>query len=343
MKDIDECIYSIDKFIEHAIVKCPEHKITNINIDETKRDESFCVFIMTFGRPDKVKTYKNLMERKDSIINQDLYLICSDDDKHLQGYIDNFGDRLLIFNKKRMTPYLDKADNFEKYNVILYARNICFAFAKKLGYRYFVELDDDYYDVFAQRIYYSQSTQINANVLMMKNIKNFDRIFKIHLDFLKNTSCKTITMAQHGDFIGGAGNGNAQRGYQRKVMNSFFCDVENPFMFDGTINEDVNYYTQSGRLGVLNFNLFGYSLSQEDTQSGVGGMTEQYLSGGTYLKSFYSVMFSPSCVKIGKISHGKNERMHHRVDNNSAYVHILDEKYSKIILNEKDKRKKKLF
>lgn len=336
MKDIKECKISIDKFIENSIIKCPKEKITNINTDESKRDENFCIFIMTFGRAEKVKTWKTLMEYEGTSLNQDIYLICSDDDKKLQDYIDKYGDRVLVFNKKSMIPYLDKADNFEKYNVILYARNICFSFAKKLGYRYFVELDDDY-SAFHNRFFYKMKK------LCFRNIKDYDRMFKVHLDFLKSTPCKTITMAQGGDMIGGAGNGNALRGWQRKVMNSFFCDVENPFLFDGTINEDVNYYTQSGRLGILNFNLFGYALNQETTQASSGGMTEQYLSGGTYLKSFYSVLFNPSNVSIGKISYGVNARMHHKVDANSTYVKILDEKYSKIVLDEKKKKNSELF
>jgi len=112
-------------------------------------------------------------------------------------------------------------------------------------------------------------------------------------------------------------------------MNSFFCDITNPFIFDGTINEDVNYYVQSGRLGILNFNLFGFALNQESTQQSSGGMTEQYLSGGTYLKSFYTLLFAPGSVKIGKIGHRENARMHHKVNGNATYVKILDEKYSK--------------
>jgi len=342
MKDVAQCHESIDYFIDNALIKYPNGKITNINTDNTKRDENFCIFIMTFGRADKIKTYKTLMEYEGTSLNQDFYLICSDDDKQLDNYIELYGDRVLVFNKKKMIPALDKADNFEKYNVILYARNICFAFAKKLGYRYFVELDDDY-DIFSQRIFYGNEDPSKAKKLYMKKIKDYDRLFRIHLDFLKSTPCKTITMAQHGDFIGGVGNGNALRGWQRKVMNSFFCDVEDPFQFEGTINEDVNYYTQSGRLGILNFNLFGYSLNQETTQASSGGMTEQYLSGGTYLKSFYSILFSPSSVTIGKISHGVNARMHHRVNNNYSYVKILDEKYSKNIMDEDGKDLDDLF
>jgi len=342
MKDIIESAESIEQFAKHAIIKCPDHKILNVNTDATKRDDSFCVFIMTFGRADNVKTYKTLMEYPDVSFNQDLYFICSDDDKRLPEYIEKYGERVLIFNKQKMIPFLDKADNFDKYNVILYARNICFSFAKKLGYRYFVELDDDY-DIFSQRIFYGHQDAKKATKLMMKKITDYDRLFRIHLDFLKNTPCKTITMSQHGDFIGGVGNGNAIRGYQRKTMNSFFCDVEDPFCFDGSINEDVNYYTQSGRLGILNFNLFGYSLNQESTQQSKGGMTEQYLLGGTYLKSFYSILFNPSCVKIGKISHGINARMHHMVNSDNTYVQILDEKWSKQVMNKDCNDIMKLF
>jgi len=321
LKTLEQSKEAIENFKE-AIIKCPSKKITNINTSEDKRNEDFCVFIMTYGRADNVKTYKTLMEYEDSEFNQDLYFICSDDDKHLQDYIDKFGERVLIFNKKKMVPYLDKGDNFDRYNVILYARNICFTFAKQLGYRYFVELDDDY-DIFSQRIFYDNEK------LMMKKILDYDKLFDIHLEFLKNTPCKTITMSQHGDYIGGVGNNNARRGFQRKVMNSFFCDVQDPFVFDGTINEDVNYYTQSGRLGILNFNLFGFALNQESTQQSAGGMTESYLEGGTYLKSFYSVMYCPSAVKISTIGHGVNKRIHHNVNGKYTYPMILDEKYSK--------------
>jgi len=321
MKTLKQSLEAVQNFKE-AIIKCPDHKITNINTDESKRNEDFCVFIMTYGRADNVKTYKTLMEYEGVSFNQDMYFICSDDDKHLQDYIDKFGDRVLIFNKKKMVPYLDKGDNFDRYNVILYARNICFSFASQLGYRYFVELDDDY-DIFSQRIFYDDEK------LMMKKILDYDKLFDIHLNFLKSTPCKTITMSQHGDYIGGVGNGNARRGHQRKVMNSFFCDIQDPFAFDGTINEDVNYYTQSGRLGILNFNLFGFALNQESTQQSSGGMTESYLDGGTYLKSFYSILYSPSAAKIGYIGHGVNKRMHHKIKSNFCYPKILDEKYSK--------------
>jgi hypothetical protein len=331
MKTQEESIKSIENF-KKAIVKCPKEKIKNINTDSKRRDKNFCTFIMSYGRADDVKTFKLLMDTKDSVYNQDLYLICSDDDKQLDKYIENFGDKVLIFNKQKMLPYIDRGDNFDRYNVILYARNICFAFAKRLGYQYFVELDDDY-DLFSQRIHY------DSDRLVMKKILDYDELFRIHLDFLKNTPCKTVTMSQHGDYIGGAGNNNVVRGWQRKVMNSFFCDTENPIIFDGSINEDVNYYTQSGLQGYVNFNLFGFALNQIVTQQSSGGMTENYQEGGTYLKSFYSVMYSPGTVKISSMGQGNKKRMHHRVNSNTCYPKILDERYTKKTykeLNEND-------
>lgn len=310
----DKARKAIENFKE-AIIKVPSKKIHHSN---ENRIEDFCVFIMSYGRPNDVKTLDRLTNEK-SIFNQDYYIVCSDDDKHLKEYIELYGERVLVFNKKKMVPFLDKGDNFDKYNVILYQRNICFTFAKVLGYRYFTELDDDYS---------SYGLRQNENgVLRQFNYWNMDRLFKIHLDFLKNTKMRTIAMAQGGDFIGGIGNPHVKRGYNRKVMNSFFCDVQYPFLFDGTINEDVNYYVQSGMLGIPNMTLYGYMLNQQETQSKAGGMTEMYLDGGTYLKTFYTILYQPSQAKIGTIGHGNNERIHHAINQKNAYVQILDEKY----------------
>lgn len=309
--------------LRSAVKRMPENKVSKNHPDAPK---DFCLFILTFGRPNACKTLKTL--QKSTRFNTDYYLVCSDDDKSLPEYIENFGERVLVFNKKDMLPYIDRGDNFDKFNVILYARNICFTLADMLGYRYFCEFDDDYTE-FRHRFH-----DEDVDSCLSRYITDYDELFRVHLDFFQKTPTKTITISQMGDYIGGWQNGNVRRGYQRKVMNSFFCDIQQPFLFEGTINEDVNFYTQGGRKGEVMFNLFGFGLNQEMTQQNSGGMTEQYLDGGTYLKSFYSVMYSPSCVKVGTISHGKNERYHHRVDGKSAYVKIIDPKYKANTYNE---------
>lgn len=50
--------------------------------------------------------------------------------------------------------------------------------------------------------------------------------------------------------------------------------------------------------GEIMFQLPILCLHQMQTQKNAGGMTETYLESGTYLKSFYSVMYAPSCVKL---------------------------------------------
>ena len=71
------------------------------------------------------------------------------------------------------------------------------------------------------------------------------------------------------------------------------------------------------------------SLKQKNTQTTKGGMTDEYLDNGTYIKSFYSVMTSPSFVKIYGME-TNNTRIHHRVDWNNAVPKIISSKYKKI-------------
>ena len=115
---------------------------------------------------------------------------------------------------------------------------------------------------------------------------------------------------------------------KRKAMNSFFCKTDNPFTFDGRINEDVNAYVGLGRTGNLFLTFCDVSLKQKHTQQNKGGMTETYNEGGTYLKSFYTVMANPSCVKIC-IMGDKYLRIHHRVNWNNAVPKIISDKYKK--------------
>lgn len=69
-------------------------------------------------------------------------------------------------------------------------------------------------------------------------------------------------------------------------------------------------------------------LEQKTTQTNSGGMTEMYKSEGTYVKSFYSVMASPSSVKINLMGN-KNKRMHHVISWGHTVPKIIKESYKK--------------
>ena len=71
------------------------------------------------------------------------------------------------------------------------------------------------------------------------------------------------------------------------------------------------------------------ALHQKATQTNKGGMSDVYLDSGTYLKSFYSVIFAPSCVRVGMMgSHHKI--LHHKITWNNCTPVILNEKHKKL-------------
>ena len=138
----------------------------------------------------------------------------------------------------------------------------------------------------------------------------------------------TVAMAQGGDFLGGKdGFGSAIR-IKRKAMNSFVCSTKRPFEFVGRINEDVNTYTTLGLKGQLIFTVNVIALNQKTTQKNKGGMSEMYLDSGTYLKSFYTVMYAPSCTKISMMQ-SEHKRIHHKINWNNCASKIINEKYKK--------------
>lgn len=96
----------------------------------------------------------------------------------------------------------------------------------------------------------------------------------------------------------------------------------------GRINEDVNLYTENGIRGELFITVPRIRLEQKQTQANSGGLTDIYLDLGTYVKSFYSVMYAPACVKITEMG-VTNRRLHHRVSWKNTCPMIVSEKYKK--------------
>lgn len=283
---------------------------------------NFCVFILTHGRPDSVYTYKTLL---DCNCTYPIYFVIDNEDKTAEQYYKNYGnDRVVMFDKLDISKRFDAADNFDNRKCIIYARNACFEIAEKLGYEYFIQLDDDY-----TRFQYLYD---NKGIFCHAKIKNIDKIFDIFLKYLKSANIKTLCFLQGGDLIGGEKCTTLSRGHypfrKRKAMNSFFCSTKNSFKFVGRINEDVNTYTSRGARGELFMTIPLVGLNQKETQKNKGGMTETYLDGGTYLKSFYTVMFSPSCTKVYLMGL-RHKRLHHKINWENAVPKIIDENFKK--------------
>lgn len=280
----------------------------------------FCAFILTHGRADNVVTFKSL---RNAGYSGPVVIVIDDEDEQRDTYIKNFGaENVEIFSKDEIAKTFDLGDNFGKKGAIIYARNVCFNIARKRGYRYFIELDDDY-TFFG----YTFDSEFNFKE---SRTKKLDDILSAMLDYFRNTpTLTTIAMAQGGDFIGG-GNGTLGRNIpKRKAMNSFICDVERQFKFVGTINEDVNTYTSEGARGKIFLTVPMVRLEQKRTQKNKGGMTDLYLDSGTYVKSFYTVLYMPSAVKISVLGGDAEKRIHHFIKWDSCVPKILSEKYRK--------------
>lgn len=285
---------------------------------ETNRKKA--VFILTHGRPDNVITYNTLRKHGYS---GDIYLIVDDEDKKIEEYKEKFKDEVVVFSKKDYAGKFDIMDNFEGNKVIVYARNACYDIARDLKLDYFFEYEDDY-NTFLYR--YPKNDKLESSP-----VQNLDIIFDELINTLEATGSTTIAFAQGGDFIGGAAS-FSNNSYKRKAMNSFVFkvnqDPKDDVLFIGRMNDDVNTYLTQGAVGKLFFQITDVMLNQKATQSNSGGNTEAYKKFGTYVKSFYSVICSPSCCKIGVLGVA-NERVHHKISWKYAVPKILDEKYKK--------------
>jgi predicted glutamine amidotransferase len=281
-------------------------------------NKQFAVFILTYGRPEKIHTLKTLSKQG---YTGKIYLICSDDDKKLKEYQKNYNN-VIVFSKKKYNNKFDIGDNFNDNRVVVFARNAVYDIAKSLNLEYFIVLDDDY-----TSFEYTMNEDKKYTTKHPK-IKNLDKMFNKLLKYYISINVKTLCMAQGGDFIGGENSRVFKQKLSRKAMNFFVCSVNRPFKFLGRINEDVNTYVRQGTLGDLFLTVADLRLEQLNTQSNKGGLTEFYLDGGTYVKSFYTVLFSPSCTHINLMGH-RHKRFHHRISWNNAIPKIINEQYKK--------------
>lgn len=269
------------------------------------------VFILTHGRPDNIKTIGALKRRG---YTGKIHLIIDDQDDRADEYF-ALDYPVHQFCKADLAKQTDCGDNFSRMATITHARNASYQIAKEIGVKYWIQLDDDY-TKFDWRFY-------EFGLPLM--VDNLDRAFKTMLEFYKSVPAVTIAMSQGGDFIGGSlGTGATDQRLQRKAMNSFICTNERPIKFVGTFNEDVNTYVTLGQRGVLFFQVPFISLTQQQTQSQEGGITELYKDYGTYVKAFMTCVMAPSCVQVSMMG-DKNPRLHHHVNWNNCTPKILRE------------------
>lgn len=286
------------------------------------QNKDFAVFILSHGRADRIYTLKGLA---DCGYTGKIYIVIDNEDKTSDKYYELHGDRVIMFDKLAIANKTDEGDNFNDRRTTIHARNAIFEIAKELNITYFMQLDDDY-TTFDYRV---------DQDLKYKHRRMFklDKILDSMLDYYKSIpNLLSLCMAQGGDYIGDENSALLAKGLKprRKAMNTFICSTERPFKFFGHLNEDVNTYVSLGSRGGLFLTIPNICVNQVETQQNSGGMTEMYLDSGTYVKSFYTVMYQPSSVKVGMMG-DTHMRMHHSIKWNNTVPVLLDEKYKKVV------------
>ena len=283
----------------------------------------FAIFILTHGRASNVQTYATLRAYGYS---GKIYLMVDDEDDQINEYKRRYGEQVVVFSKQAAIDITDSGDNFGKRNSVVYARNYNFEVAKQLGIKYFLQLDDDYREF--------RYTFNNDRDYITKNIRitKLDAVISAMLQFYIESGALTVAMSQGGDFIGGPGSNVAklhrEGKFSRKAMNAFFMSTERPFKFMGRINEDVNAYAGIGNRGGMFITVPRIRLEQTQTQANSGGLTDIYLDLGTYVKSFYSVMYAPAFIKVAEMG-VTSRRLHHVIKWKNAVPMIVSEDVKK--------------
>lgn len=280
--------------------------------------DDFAIFILSHARPELVSVTIDSLAKAQ--YNGRWYIVLDSEDETAPEYVARWGaERILTFDKDEVAKTFDLADNGGSRGVIIYARNVVDELAAALGLRYYQQLDDDY-NHFAHR--FNKDGRLGYVPTL-----RYDAVIETFIDFLDVSGALTVAFAQGGDLLSGIWGYYRSRPVLRKAMNTFIARVGRPIRFVGRINEDVNTYVWRGGQGELFFTITDFAISQAATQEQTGGMSAAYV-GGTYRKSFYTVMFAPSCVKVsttGQTTH----RIHHRIAWNNAVPKIISGRWHK--------------
>ena len=242
------------------------------------------IFILSNGRPDKVKTYDYLK----TSFSGDVYILCDDQDETLPAYKDKFGSKVIVFDKDEWVKKSDPMDNFNSKKSVLYARNAVFEIAAAMGYRYFAMADDDIKDL---QFRYEQDGK-----LLAKPVSNLDKVIDYIVQLMSATAISYFSFGTDKNFIGGVQNRNFQKKVIDKVYNFIICKSGQQHSYKGIMNEDEIHNVISLSTGVLLKSLTAIQIVMEPVGKGeTGGNSETYKENGyySYTRNFYPIIACP--------------------------------------------------
>jgi len=263
------------------------------------------VFIPSYHRADNLKTVRYL--EKIGYDMQKVYVFIDDEADDREAYKEvtaRYGCHLVVFD---MTEARKRYDYVHRASVSRrsagQARNMFQDFAKKVGIRFYLVMDDDTNDF-----------QFRVKGIWCKNaegqtvIRGFERV----QEFMERHHIGLFGRSQTGDYYGGNIVLNI---WLRKVMNTTFYDTRFVYRGErGVQDDDTSMFT-----GMLNDGLFtgtiadGIVLQQTQSATAKGGLTDLYNECKLYNKAMVTPLQFPSAIHAERQALNGN-RLHHRIE-----------------------------
>lgn len=279
-------------------------------------NKDFAVFILSHGRADTISTYRAL---RDGGYTGRTFVVIDNEDDQEDLYRQKFGDDIIQFDKRDYLEKTDLGDLDTDRRIGVFARNFIQDEAKRLGYKFHLQLDDDVHG-FTYRF-------AQGKVLRALHCSHLDEVFSGMVEYMKETPITSLSFALSAYNMGGV-DGSIKEGMTRKTMTTFLMRADDLQYFHMRMNDDITTSLINGMRGKLYYSYLPIEVEGDKTQVKAGGMTDIYQKNGTYRKSFYSVMCCPSCVKVSTM--GITEyRIHHEISWNNAVPKLLSERWCK--------------
>lgn len=278
--------------------------------------KDFAVFILSHGRADTISTYKAL---RDGGYTGRTYVVIDNEDDQEDLYRQKFGDDIIQFDKRDYLEKTDLGDLDTDRRIGVFARNFIQDEAKRLGYKFHLQLDDDVHG-FTYRF-------AQGKVLRALHCSHLDEVFSGMVEYMKETPITSLSFALSAYNMGGV-DGSIKEGMTRKTMTTFLMRADDLQYFHMRMNDDITTSLINGMRGKLYYSYLPIEVEVDKTQVKAGGMTDIYQKNGTYRKSFYSVMCCPSCVKVSAMGI-TDYRIHHTISWNNAVPKLLSERWCK--------------
>lgn len=280
------------------------------------KSKDFAVFILSHGRADTISTYRAL---RDGGYTGRTYVVIDNEDDQEELYRQKFGDDIIQFDKRDYLEKTDLGDLDTDRRIGVFARNFIQDEAKRLGYKFHLQLDDDVHG-FTYRF-------AQGKVLRALHCSHLDEVFSGMVEYMKETPITSLSFALSAYNMGGV-DGSIKDGMTRKTMTTFLMRADDVQYFHMRMNDDITTSLINGMRGKLYYSYLPIEVEVDKTQVKAGGMTDIYQKNGTYRKSFYSVMCCPSCVKVSAMGI-TDYRIHHTISWNNAVPKLLSERWCK--------------